>query len=245
MRTVPFDATEWESARTLSGARASSLSPCIRRLAACSWRDPASVSDWVKITREIVDGPEVSVACELVLPWLVELCRGRPLVEQAQAWGLIGEVELGRLTGVSTGPTIESVIKAAAEVALEHPGGGQAKAQNEHGAMIAALPDLPEWGRMLVLRLVLIGQRYVSCPSCEELLDLEWDGHWRIGGAPVEPLPLSAQRQGVVGVILSRANEHRAPALQAIEELSGTLRCPAYSASTDCMAMIARPQLAP
>jgi hypothetical protein len=245
MSMVSFDAAKWESATTLSGAKASDLLPYIQRLSVSDWSERSSASDRIKIAREIVDGPNVSAASELVLPWLVEVSRGRALVEQAQGWGLIGEVELGRLSGGDAGPTLETVLEGASEVALEHVGEGRARAQNEHAAMIAALPNLPDWGRMLLLRLVLIGQRYVACPACEELLDLEWEGHWQVGGQRVDPMPLSPQRQEVVNVIIGRATEHRAPALQAVGELSGAVKCPACGAKTDCMEMIAYPLSAP
>lgn len=244
MKLIPLDAKEWESVKTLSGANVSSLVPAFRRLAISDWSSAAAAQDWVDIRRAVVDGSDVSGAAELVLPWVVELSRGRAPAEQLQGWIAIGEVELGRLSanGGATDEAILAVLKEAAAVAKEQAGQGTARSQNEHGAMISTLAELPAWGRMLVLRLVVLGQRYTTCPACGELLDLEWDGRWLIGGQPVERRTLASDRQRVVELIRLQARAHRAPALEAIEELAGAIRCPTCGAENDCMALIAQPQ---
>jgi hypothetical protein len=242
MKLVPFDSDDWESVRTLSGAKASSLVPALRRLASSDWTRPEAARDWVEVRQEIVDGSDVSAATEVVLPWIIELSRGRSSAELLQTWTVVGEVELGRLSGENETSTTEAVLKEAALMANEQAGRGMAKSQKEHGAMISALPELPEWGRMLVLRLVVLGQRYAACRACGELLDLEWDGHWHVGGQTVERKPLQPERQRVVELTQLRAGVHGAAALEAIEELAGVLRCPACGAENDCMALIAYPQ---
>lgn len=245
MRPVPFEHPDWERAATLSGAKAATLVPYMRRLMGTDLTNPEGVDDWIKVLRELVDGSDVSSAADLVLPWFVESSRGKSLAEQAQVWGLVGEVELGALTDGNASSKREETLKAAAEVALERRGEGTGKMLNEHSAMIAALHQLPDWGRVFLLRLVLMGLRYIACPECGELLDIEWERRWLVGrGRVTQGLP-NAQRSQVLQLIRETAIEHRAPALEAVEQLSGTVQCPSCSATNDCMAMIAHPRRAP
>ena len=217
MKLTPFESSEWESRRTLSGAKASTLVSALRRLASSDWSSSVAVNDWLAIRQEAVDGAEVSDATKLIVPWIVELSRGRGFPDVLQAWASIGEFELARLIGGGA-EADEAALAAAAELANEQAGRGTAKSQNEHDAMIGSLTELPDWGRLLVLRLVLLGHRYAHCPTCGELLDLEWNGRWLVDGHTVDPRPTPLDRRPVVDISKSRALAHHATALMAVEE---------------------------
>lgn len=245
MSPEPLDSLLWKSTSAFSGS-AAELVPVIRRIQKSNdWAKADAVADdWAVLSREIVDGSDLSPAVRLVLPWVVELSRGRRPDELMQAWALIGEVEIGRLLGKHE-PSANPVLNDAAEVAGLAPGTGLTSMQNELAAAICLLPILPDWGRLVILRMVVLGQRYTSCPACGELLDVERKGTWRIGNEGVEPARASDERQRFLGIIREVAITHEAPALQAIDEVVGVVRCPRCNARNDALAILAHPLQVP
>jgi hypothetical protein len=241
MTIVPLDSDAWKKTDTFSG-KASELVPAIRRVGeSTDWsRGDSTAHDWALLSREIVDGSDLSPAVELVLPWVIELASGRRVDELMQAWLLIGEVEIGRLVGGHESG-FDAALNAAGKIAAANAGAGQSGAQNDTAAAICLLPKLPQWARLVVLRLIVLGQRYVICSSCGELLDVEWKGTWRIGDAPIEPARTSPGRQSVLETIKETAVAHNATGLEAVDELGGVVRCLKCGAKNDALAILAHP----
>jgi hypothetical protein len=171
---------------------------------------------------------------------MVHLSEGRSPADLVLPWMIIGELEITRLANGS-GTSTQAELEHAATIASSFAGRGSAPAQNELGAMISAFPVLPEWARLFLGRLVVFGLRYAYCLRCEEILDTDWDGTWRVGNLPVQKTNTSEARLKILDTIREQATIHRAASLQKVHELAGKVRCPNCAAENDVIALLAAP----
>lgn len=240
MKCEPFDSPLWSSTSAFSGP-ALALVPVLQRLQVGDWSRVDSSPDWVLLTGELVDGYDVSPAAELVLPCILQFSEGRSPGQLLLPWTLIGDVEIARLAGGRVIGTMDTILEAAASLACGLQGRGSAPAQHEMAAAICVLPRLRPWARLMTLRLVVIGKRYAECLACQELIDVEWDGAWRVGDTEVERRTIPPSRRDVLDEIKREADAQGATALTAVQELAGVARCPACGVANDVIALLAHP----
>lgn len=245
MTVVAFNSPIWDATGTFTGM-ARTLVPVLQRLQASQdWsKADATASDWLALRQEVVEGVDVSPAATLVLPWIVKLAHGRSPAELVQPWLTLGELEIARLVGRRQ-PAPGELLEEAAEVASGCRQRGLPSTQAELATAVCLLPRVPEWARLLLLRLVVLGQRFGTCPRCEELLDVVWDGSWRVGGCPVEPLAPGHDRRLVLAVIREEAELHGAESLKSIDGLSGVAQCAECHGQIDIVKVLATPHRAP
>jgi hypothetical protein len=112
-------------------------------------------------------------------------------------------------------------------------------------AVIALLPDLPDWGRAVVLHLTVPGRCYGTCKSCGEWLDVEWNGSWTLAGQSVQRLAPPAPSVETIERIVKVAIEHQASNLVDMDSLVGSVQCPKCGVSCFSLAALAYPLSVP
>lgn len=239
MNLVALDSLLWSATPAFS-VQGSALVPAIQRLRnAADWDAEECVEDWWFINDQVVNLGRCSPAARLVVPWLVELARGREPGPQQWCWMIIGEIILADLTGPME-LEVEAELEEAGYIARAAAPYVTTRVDSELSAVISLLSRVPTWARIFALRLVLIGQRYGTCLRCGEDLDVSWECGWTLGGQAILAAPLTEERRPVLALIRERGEAHRSAALAAVDALAGTIQCPHCSARVDAIDVLGR-----